>query len=252
MISTVIVTFNEAKKLSNCLSSIRDFSDEIVVIDLGSTDHTLDLARKYQAKIFHHKRVDYVEKVRNFAISKSNGEWILILDPDETLSDKLKIKLKEVAKLKDYSAVNIPRKNVFFGKWITHTNWWPDRHIRFFQKGKVTWFEKIHSYPKVEGRILNLEKDPSLAIIHLSYDNLSQFMERQNRYSTIEAEQRFKQGERFSPRNFIWRPIREFLVRFIKHAGFLDGSVGLSLTLLMMIYQLQMMIKLWEIERKNR
>ena len=251
MISTVIVTFNEEKKLVNCLMSVKDFSDEIVIVDLGSTDHTLDIAKKYQAKIFHHHWVDYVEKVRNFAISKTSGEWILILDPDEIITDKLKIKLKEVTKLKDYSAVNIPRKNIFFGRWIAHTNWWPDRHIRFFKKGKVKWLEKIHSYPEVDGKLIDLPADPELAIIHFGYDNLSQFLERQNRYSTIEAEQRFRSGERFFWPNLFWKPSREFLVRFIKHAAFLDGFYGLALTFLMMIYQLEMMVKLWELDRKD-
>lgn len=252
MISTVIVTFNEAEKLSDCLNSVKDFSDEIVIIDLGSTDHTPDLARKYQAKIFHHQWVEYVELVRNFAIAKAGGDWILVLDPDEKITEALKNKLKEIISENKYTAVNIPRKNIFFGRWIAHTNWWPDRHIRFFKKGKVSWSNQLHSYPRAEGNILQLEIKEELAIIHFGYDSIAEFISRQNRYSEVEARNLYKAGVRFSWWLIFWRPAREFLVRFIKHRGFLDGFYGFALTYLMMVYQLQLMVKLWELQRTQK
>lgn len=251
MISTVIVTYNEEKALKDCLSSVVKESDEIVVIDLGSTDNTLSIAKKFQAKIFSHQLVDYVEKVRNFAISKAAGDWILVLDPDERVSVTLWNKLKSVVSEGKFELVNIPRKNIFFGKWVAHTNWWPDKHIRFFKKGKVSWGEKIHHYPLVEGKILNLDSRADLAIVHYGYSSIDQFILRQTRYSTIEAKNLFDVGESFSWINFFWRPIREFLVRYIKHLGFLDGFYGLILTYLMMVYKLQVMIALWELERKK-
>ena len=251
MISAVLVTLNEAVHLKSCLAGIKNNVDEIIVVDLGSRDESINIAKSYQAKVFNHQRVDYVELVRNFAISKATGEWVLLLDPDERVSESLWDKLEEVAKENKYSAVNIPRKNIFFGKWIKHTNWWPDRHIRFFQKGKVSWLETIHSYPKVEGKVLQLPKDPNLAIIHSGYETLDQFIDRQNRYSEIEASQRFEQGERFSWWKFFWNPAREFLVRFIKNQGYLDGFYGFALTYQMCVYQLIVGVKLWEHQKKN-
>lgn len=251
MISTVIVTFNEDRKLIDCLSSVADFSDEIVIIDMGSSDDTKNVAKKYQAKIFHHRWVDYVELVRNSAISKAQGDWILVLDPDETIPQDLKNKLKDVISEDRYTAVNIPRKNIFFGKWITHSNWWPDRHVRFFKKGKVKWDENIHAYPIVEGDILNLPAKENLAIFHYGYDTISEFIERQDRYSSILAKNLYDNNQKFSWPNFIWKPIREFLVRYIRHVGFLDGFYGFALTILMMVYQLEVMVKLWELEQKQ-
>lgn len=251
MISACLVSLNEAEKLTKCLDSLKDFSDEIIVVDLGSDDKTLDICQKYKVKVYKHKYESFVEKVRNFAISKARGDWIMILDPDELISEKLKQELYKISKSEKFNAVNIPRKNIFFGKWIMHTNWWPDRHIRFFKKGKVIWSEKIHSYPEVEGKILELPADGDLAIAHFGYDNLSQFLNRQNKYSNIEAEQRFNEGERFSWSNFIWKPIREFLTRFIKHLGFLDGFYGLSLTFFMCVYQMILEVKLWELEKQK-
>lgn len=250
MISVSIVSFNEADKLNNCLKSVADFADEIVVLDLNSSDGTQKICQKYKAKIFKHRLVPFVELIRNDAISKTNEDWILVLDPDEQLGDSLKKRLKEIIKDDKYDAVNIPRKNIFFGHWISHTNWWPDRQIRFFKKGKVEWSDKIHVYPKVSGKILNLETKEDLAITHFGYESVTLFLDRQNRYSTVEAENLYQEGARFSWKLFFWKPAREFLVRFVSHLGFLDGFHGFALTFLMMIYQLQVMIKLWERQKK--
>lgn len=250
MISAVIVSFNQGKKLNNCLKSIDDFADEIIVVDLGSIDSSMQIAKKFNAKIYHHKFVPFVELVRNYAISKADGNWILVLDPDEEVSDGLKAKLREVARDNKFAALNIPRKNIFFGRFIKHTNWWPDYHVRFFQKGHVEWTGDIHSYPKVSGNILKLEARESLAIIHHGYESVKQFLDRQNRYSEIESQQRFGRGERFSYFNFFWWPTREFLKRFIKHAGFMDGFYGFALTFLMIVQRLMVAIKLWEFNKK--
>lgn len=252
MISAVITTYNEAEKLKGCLQSLEGFASELVIVDLGSSDNTREIAKKFKAKLFKHDLVAYVELVRNYAISKTSGQWVLILDPDESITPMLADKLKEVAANNEYSAVNIPRKNIFFGRWIAHTNWWPDKHIRFFKKGTVKWSEKIHSYPKVAGNIFELPADESLAIRHFGYQSISEFIDRQHRYSTIKAEFLYRSGVRFSWGLFIWMPLREFLVRFVKHAGFLDGFYGFALTYLMMVYQMIVMVKLWELEKNNK
>jgi len=251
MISVGIVSFNEANNLSQLLKSVVDFADEIIVLDLGSTDNTVRVSQRFGAKIIKHKFVPFVELVRNYLILKTGGNWVLILDPDEQMSDNLKNRLKQIVKDNKYDAVNIPRKNIFFGKWVSHTNWWPDRHVRFFKRGKVSWENKIHSYPRVDGELLELPAKEELAIIHHGYNTISEFIDRQNRYSSIEAQNLYDLRKRFSWTNFFWKPVREFLVRFIRHAGFLDGFWGFALTYLMMIYQLQVLIKLWEKEKNQ-
>ena len=121
----------------------------------------------------------------------------------------------------------------------------------FFKKGKVKWEDRIHLYPKVDGRILNLPAKENLAILHFGYQSIEQFIDRQSRYSVIKAQNLYESGVRFSWIGFFWNPTREFLVRYIRHLGFLDGFYGFALTYLMMIYQLQVMIKLWELEQKQ-
>lgn len=251
MISAVVVTYNEENKLRDCLKSLRGKFDEIVIFDLGSEDNTLEIAKQFKANIYSHPKVDYVEKVRNLSVEKAKGEWVLVLDADERINENLWVKLKGVINEGKYVAVKIPRKNIFFGKWIAHSNWWPDKHVRFFKKGKVSWSDKIHHYPLVDGRALELPAKENLAIEHFGYSTFEEFINRQNRYSQIEALNLYQLGERFSWLNFFQRPFREFLVRFIRHRGFLDGFYGFALTYLMMVYQLQVVIALWELERKR-
>ncbi|MBI3103827.1 glycosyltransferase family 2 protein [Candidatus Daviesbacteria bacterium] len=251
MISTVVVTFNEAGLLKDCLASVVQESDEIVILDLGSEDDTLKIAKSLQAKIFTHARVEYVEGVRDFAVAKAKGDWILVLDPDERMTPNLWKKLKEIISDDKYVAVKIPRKNIFFGHWIAHTNWWPDQHVRFFKKGKVSWLPKIHLYPKVDGQVLELSATEDLAMVHYGYQSVNQFINRQSRYATIKAQNLYDEGMRFSWVSFFGNPVREFLVRYIRHLGFLDHFYGFALTYLMMVYQIEVQIKLWELKKNQ-
>lgn len=250
MISVVYVFFNEDQKLETSLKSIEGLAGEVVIIDIGSSPILQKIAKRHQAKVYHHPFVHFVEQARNFALAKAKGDWILVLDPDEQVTPALKEKLKEVVARDVFSAVNIPRKNIFFGRWIAHTNWWPDRHIRFFKKGKVNWKNIIHSYPQVSGEVLNLPAEESLAILHFGYQSINEFISRQIRYSGIEAKSLYEDGVRFSWPSFFWKPTREFLVRFLRHRGFLDGFYGLALTILMMIYQMTVLVKIWELEKE--
>ncbi len=254
MISVVVVSLNEADKLKLCLASVKDFAKEIIVIDLESKDKTKEVSRQYKAKIFEHPPLAYVEPIRNFAISKATQPWVLILDPDEQVSASLATRLVQIAKEDKFSAVNIPRKNIFFGHWIAHTNFWPDRHIRFFKKGVIVWPDRIHAHYgkkgslQVSGLVLTLPARQDLALKHYGYDNRRQVFERQKRYAAIEAQNRFEEGERFSPWQLFWMPTREFAVRFIKHLGFLDGFDGLFLVMALMYYQILVQFNLLKLQ----
>ncbi len=246
-ISAVIACFNEERFLSSCLDSIKDFSKEIIIFNIGKKSKELEeIALKFNAKIINFSFTPYVEAIRNKMVKEATGEYVLVLDPDERLSEGLKRKLLQVCKEEKFDAVNIPRKNIIFGKWIRHTNWWPDKQIRFFKKGKVFWTSKIHSYPKVMGKILELEEREGYSIIHRQYENFSEFLQRQNRYSDIEAKNLFDEKAKISLINFFLWPAKVFLSRYIKHLGFLDGFNGFSLTYMMMIYKLMVLVKLWE------
>src|SRR3990167_5640085 len=150
-ISVVINTLNEEKLLKNCLESVK-WADEIIVCDMHSDDESAKVAKNFGAKVVLHKRVNFVEPARNFAISKVTNDWVLILDPDEEVSEKLAKRLQQIAeKMNQINFVRIPRKNLIFGKWMKAAMWWPDYNIRFFKKGQVSWKNEIHSRPEVRG-----------------------------------------------------------------------------------------------------
>lgn len=249
MISAVITSNKESEILEECLDSIYGFADEIIIFNTGGYDLKLEeLVKKYNLSIINRKKVAYIELMRNEMISKAHYNWILILDPDEQLSKDIKDLLIKVIQEEIFDAVNIPRKNIIFGKWIRHTNWWPDRQIRFFKKGKLKWSREIHSYPTCKGKIFQVRAQENLAIIHNQYRNIYEFMQKQNRYSDAEALNLSEKGENASLVNLIWWPTKQFLTRFIKHKGYLDGLYGLSLTILMMVYKLFVWVKLWQIQ----
>lgn len=246
-ISVVINTLNEEENLPRALASVKDWADEIVVVDMHSEDMTVEIAKKYGARVFNHKKTGYVEPARNYAISKATGEWILILDADEEISETLAEKLKRLSQDSEVGYFAIPRKNIVFGKWLTHSRWWPDYNIRFFKKGTVHWSREIHSVPLTSGRGADIEAIEDLAIIHHHYSSVSQYMKRHDRYSSVMAKEKFKKGERFSWKLLIAKPVGEFLSRFFAAEGYKDGVHGLVLSSLQAFIELLIYVKLWEL-----
>ena len=261
-ISVVINTLNEEKNIERALRSVT-WADEAIIVDDGSTDGTLGILEKLKVKsldsardkseklkVFKHKSKGYVEPARNFAINKASGDWILILDADEEIPDTLVHRLKDIAEnLQQIDFVEIPRKNIIFGKWMKASMWWPDYQIRFFKNGAVRWSDKIHIPPIAEGQALKLEPEERWAILHHHYDSIFQFVERMNRYTDVQARDLVKRGYKFDWRDLITKPVGEFLGRFFANRGFEDGLHGLALSLLQAFSFLVMYLRVWEIEK---
>lgn len=245
-ISVVINTFNEEESIERAIKSV-DWADEVIVCDMHSADKTVDFAKKLGAKVFFHKRLDYVEPARNFAISKASNEWVLILDPDEEIPSSLRTRLIEVAsKMKQIDYVRLPRKNLIFGKWMKASMWWPDYNVRFFKKGKVRWSDKIHRPPKTQGAGIDFPAEENLAIIHHNYQSITQFLTRMDRYTSVETRQLIKQNYIFKWPDLIEKPVGEFLSRFFANKGYMDGLHGLALSLLQALSFLIVYLKVWE------
>lgn len=238
----VAVVDNEIPLLKDCLNSAIGFADELVVFGLGIDESQLNLPMNFR---FHkHLKVKYIELARNSMIQSAKGDWVLLLDPDERITPGLGRTLKLITKNDTESAANIPRKNIFFGHWIAHSNWWPDKQVRFFKKDKVKWSEEIHSYPEVDGAIFDVPSKPELAIEHYGYRSVSEFIERQKRYARVLAKDRLRAGTSPTYLNLIWWPTRQFLVRFVKNQGYLDGFYGLLLTGLMMKFEVDVWLNM--------
>jgi (heptosyl)LPS beta-1,4-glucosyltransferase len=251
LISAVINVRNEAKKLDRCLKSIKNFADEIIIVDMKSTDGSDKIATKYGAQLFSYRPVKYVEPARNYALSKATGKWIILLDPDEYLPKSLKRELKKITLRHNIDFVRIPRKNIILGKWFRHSNWWPDYLIRFFKKGAVSWNKEIHSQPTTKGEGLTLLDSEHLAIRHHNYDSVYQFVIRALRYSSIQADELEKLDTKLKMSDLILKPIQEFNSRFFRAQGYKDGIHGLVFALLQVFAIFLIYAKLWEKQGAN-
>lgn len=252
-LSVVINTLNEAEKVKSALSSVREIASEVVIIDMESDDNITEVAAKYKAKLYKHKRLPYVEPARNFAISKATSGWILVLDADEELTPDLRKKIKEIIENNNVDYVRIPRKNIIFGHFMEYAHWWPDFNVRLFKKGKVEWSNTIHAVPTVSGKGMDLDAKPNLAILHHTYDSIEKYIEHLNRYTTVQAELKIKSGYKFKWQDMLLRPVNEFLSRFFGDEGYKDGPHGLALSLLQAFSELAFYLKIWQAEKfKNQ
>lgn len=247
-ISVVVNTYNEEKNLARCLESVKDFADEIVVVDMHSADKTAEIAKKFKAKVYYHEYTRYVEPARNFALQKATGDWILLIDGDEEIPFTLKEEIKKITQENRVDFVKIPRRNIIFGKWIKYSRWWPDYLIRFFKKGKVVFTNKIHQPPVTEGEELILQATEQFAIVHYNFQSISQYLQRLNRYSDIQSEGLIQDGYQFNWHDLIFKPSGEFMSRYFAGEGYKDGLHGLILAILQGISEFAVYIKVWENE----
>jgi (heptosyl)LPS beta-1,4-glucosyltransferase len=247
-ISVVINTLNEEQNLPRALDSVKDFADEVVVVDMRSDDRTVEIATRFGAKVHGHERMGYVEPARNFAISKAQGDWILILDADEKIPVSLAKWLKNEIKAPKSDYYRLARRNIIFGKWIKHSRWWPDYNIRFFKKGHVSWSEIIHSVPTTTGSGFDVAAEPQLAITHYHYETVEQYISRLNRYTSEHAKLIQKTGYKFDWKDLINKPVNEFLSRYFFAQGYKDGIHGLALSGLQAFSELVVLLKIWQNE----
>jgi (heptosyl)LPS beta-1,4-glucosyltransferase len=250
MISAVINTLNEETHLALALASIESWVDEIVVVDMHSDDSTVDIAREFGAKVFFHERMGFADPARAFALEQAQGDWILILDADEVVPPALSKTLLGIAQDGEADVVKIPRLNYLLGAPLMHSGWGPDQdaHFRFFRKGSLQTTATVHNYlhPIPNARIRTLKYEPGLALVHFNYLDSEDFIERLNRYTTIDAGQAFARGERSSPANAIARAAGELVRRYVLCSGWRDGWRGVYLSLFMAFYRLAKAAKLQE------
>ena len=244
-ISVVINAQNVEADLPRALASVKSLADEIVVVDQSSTDKTSDIAKKAGANVFSHESVDYVEKARNFGLSKATKDWILVLDPDEEVPQGLAREIQKIIKNPEADYYRISRKNIVFGKWLRHSRWWPDYNIRLFKKGTVSWNEVVHAVPMTRGVGGEIKDKEELAIVHHHYVNIDQYLERMIRYSRIQSKELIKNKYEFKWTDLVSKPVNEFLSRYFAGKGYKDGLHGLALSLLQAFSEFVVYIRVW-------
>jgi len=270
-LSVVIITHNEEANLGRTLESVRtlvsDGKGEIIVVDSGSTDRTVEIAKSFGAKVFVEEWKGYAAQ-KNSAIDKATGDWILSLDADEEISEGtyqfLSLILfgqhiEEFANFK--GGVVLGRRNYFLGRWIRHGGFYPDKKLRLFRPGSGRFEERpVHEDIRmVEGRpiynpALYYEMGDAIDLLHHSYPTLSDYIEHMNRYSSLGAEMVVAKANgkvRFSVINIVLRPLATFIYNYFFRLGFLDGREGLLLHLYHAVYVSWKYAKAWELSCKS-
>lgn len=245
-VSVLVHTLNEEKNIRNCLETVK-WADEIVIVDMYSDDKTVEIASEYTDKIFYHERMGYADPARQFGLEKASNEWVLILDADELVPLKLKRRLETIVKEDLGDIISIPHNNYFFGKLMRFTGWGPlqDTHHRFFKKECVFISDKIHStfIEREDARIYEIT-DEKEGFIHFNYVDLEHFLEKLNRYTTIEARALYEANVDIKFRMVVNQIFSEFRKRYFKLQGRKEGFRGFSLSFLMGAYRLVIYAKL--------
>jgi glycosyltransferase involved in cell wall biosynthesis len=250
-ISVALITLNEEVNLPRTLESVqplvRDRQGEIIVIDSGSIDRTLEVASSYGAKIFSEPWKGFAAQ-KNSALEKAAGDWVLQLDADETLEPGLAEEINgELERAGNRVGFWIPRKNFFLGRWIKHGGFYPDPKLRLIRRGAGK-FEEYGAHPtiKVDGATSRLRH----ALVHNAYPTLRGYIDHMNSYSSSGAEVAIAKGHRrFNLLNILVRPKLTFLYNYILRLGFLDGREGFLLHLYHAVYVSWKYAKAWELSR---
>lgn len=246
-ISVVLAVFNEEENLKSCLDSVKDLAWEIVIVDGGSKDKTLEIAKEFNAKIIKTNNPLNFHINKNKAIDVAEGGWILQLDADEVLTEELANEIRKV--VSSNSEINgywIPRRNFFLGKFLKKGGQYPDYTLRLYKKGLGRLPAKdVHEQAKVSGKVAYLKHN----LLHLRDRNFSNYIERFNRYTDLAATRLKDANLRINIFSFVsyilLKPIFWFLKVYFRHRGYIDGFPGFVFALFSALRFPVSYIKLW-------
>lgn len=247
-ISVALAVFNEENHLRECLESVKDLSWETVVVDGGSTDKTIQIAKEFGVRIIETENLQNFHINKNKAIDAALGDWVLQLDADEIVTRELKEEIQKVVEDQKYNGYWIPRRNFFLTRFLTKGGQYPDYTLRLYRKGKGRLPGKdVHEQAIVEGRVGYLKND----LLHMRDKNFSIYLSRFNRYTNLLASQLKDKGERVNLMSFVnyllIKPTFWFMKSYIRHKGFVDGFPGFIFALFSSLRFPVAYYKLWRL-----
>lgn len=229
-LSAVIITYNEEHNIERCLQSLQDVADEIIVLDSFSTDKTEEICKKNNVKFRQHKFDNYT-KQKNRAAEYAKHNFVLSLDADEALSEQLKQSIKQIPENQLFDAYDFNRLNIYCGKPIKHTSWYPDKKIRLWNKQKGKWTgDKIHEVVEIDknAKIRFLEGD----LLHYSFNSIEEHIKQANKFSSISAEQIHENEEKLLILKAFVNPSFRFIKNYFLKLGFLEGYTGFLISII--------------------
>jgi glycosyltransferase involved in cell wall biosynthesis len=221
-LSAVLITRNAAAVLEPCLESLA-FADEIVVVDSSSSDATVEIAQRHRARVVQKEWLGFGRQ-KQFAVEQAAHDWVLCLDADERVSARLAQSIGAALAEPASPVYRMPRRNRFLGKWLSHGEGYPDWSPRLFNRLNARWSDDL-----VHEKVLYAVTPGTLQgdLLHDSLDDLSAYLERQNRYTTLAARQAFEQGRSAGMLHLMLSPVVRFFKFYVLRLGFLDGLPGL-------------------------
>jgi|SaaInlLV_10m_DNA_2_1039722.scaffolds.fasta_scaffold24090_1 glycosyltransferase involved in cell wall biosynthesis len=253
-LSIALAVYNEEGTLGDCLVSIREIANEIIIVDGSSSDNTVKIAAEYGARVITEPNRTNFHINKQIAIDACVNPWILQLDADERVSSMLAKEISRVISLDPTTqpaAFQLNRRNYFLGRWMNKGGMYPDPVIRLFQKGKAKLPQKnVHELMEVDGMTGQLVED----LLHIADPNFSRYLLRSNRYTTLQAEEWLKQGklQLDTPtilNYMLVKPIVRFLEIYLRHKGFQDGFPGFVFAYYSGLHLRSSYIKYWEFSK---
>jgi ADP-heptose:LPS heptosyltransferase len=251
-ISAVVLSKNSEKKIGKCLESLKGWADEIILVDGQSTDNTVDIAKGFGAVIVSHPFLGSFAAERNSGTEKAKSDWVLQLDSDEIVSEEFKKKCAEILPGTKYAAFKFRRKNVFLGHEFRYGGWYHwSQHL--FKGGKARYEGRVHEKMIVDGEVGNIDAD----ILHVPFDSISEFIERQNRYTDLQAKDILDTEKDIDSKKIAYnlkvKPFKLFRKMYFKNKGYREGMYGLVFSMLFAWVHFLKWAKVWELvrDRKN-
>jgi glycosyl transferase family 2 len=221
-LSVAIITRNAASQLEGCLASVA-FAEEVVVVDSGSTDGTVELAARHGARVIRKEWLGFGPQ-KQFAVDSAKHDWVLCVDADEALSPELRVSIVAELRAPRGWVYAMPRCNRFLGRWLRHGEGYPDWCVRLFHRKHARWGnETVHEKVSTEQPVLRLRGD----LLHDSAESLERYLDKQNRYTSLQAESLRAAGRRASVLQLAFSPLLRFIKFYVLRLGFLDGVPGL-------------------------
>lgn len=245
MISAIVLTENSAAIVERVIKSVA-WCDEVIVIDDESIDHTVEIAKKYNAQVHVRPLYDDFAAQRNFGLSKAKGDWVLFVDSDEVVTPELKNEILEKIKA-DYDGYFLKRRDFLFGRWLQHGETANVKLLRLAKMNAGKWVGKVHEVWRIQGKTGILDNP----LLHYPHQTIREFLDEINTYSTIRASELRAKNMRVSGWRIVIYPVAKFIQNYFLRLGFLDKTAGAIVGLMMSFHSFLVRAKLHLLWKKS-